>query len=147
MRWRITVSATIGLASGIFCGFLQTRLHQGAADFSWAIHLARRLLAHQNPYDTPFEQYPLTAAFFAFPFLRLQPELAAGLFWGIGSALLAFGLTRHGYTRLYVFFAYPYWAGSINAQWSLIITTSAFFPLLLTVTLVKPQLRLPVFLT
>ena len=147
MRWRITVSATIGLASGIFCWFLQMRLHQGAADFSWAIHLARRLLAHQNPYDTPFEQYPLAAAFFAFPFLRLQPELAAGLFWGIGSALLAFGLTRHGYTRLYVFFAYPYWAGSINAQWSLIITASAFFPLLLPVTMVKPQVGLPVFLT
>ncbi len=147
MRWRITVSATIGLASGIFCWFLQMRLHQGAADFSWAIHLARRLLAHQNPYDTPFEQYPLAAAFFAFPFLRLQPELAAGLFWGIGSALLAFGLTRHGYTRLYVFFAYPYCAGSINAQWSLIITASAFFPLLLPVTMVKPQVGLPVFLT
>jgi hypothetical protein len=147
MRWRIAVSATIGLASGMFCWFLMRRLHQGSADFTWALHLAQRLLARQNPYDTPLEQYPLTAAFFAFPFLHLQPELGAGLFWGIGSALLAFGLTRHGYIRLLIFFAYPYWAGIITAQWSPIVAASAFFPLLLPVTMVKPQVGLPIFLT
>jgi hypothetical protein len=147
MRLRIAISATIGIASGVFCWFLMKRLHQGAADFGWAIHLAQRLLARQNPYDTPFEQYPLTAAFFAFPFLRLQPEVAAAMFWGIGSSLLAFGLTRHGYTRLLIFFAYPYWAGIITAQWSLIIAASAFFPWLLPATMAKPQVGLPVFLT
>jgi hypothetical protein len=121
--------------------------HQGAADFQWAIHLADRLLARQNPYDTPFEQYPLTAALFALPFLRMPPELAAGLFWGISSGLLAFGLTRHGYTRLLIFFAYPYWAGILTAQWSPLIAASAFFPLLLPVTMAKPQVGLPVLLT
>ena len=111
MRWRIAVSAAIGFASGAFCWFLMKHFHQDAADFRWALHLAHRLLAQQNPYDTPLEQYPLTAALFALPFVRLQPELAAGLFWGISSLLLAFGLTRQGYTRLLIFFAYPYWAG------------------------------------
>ncbi len=74
--------------------------HQGAGDFGWAIHAAQRLLAGQNPYDTPLEQYPLTAAFFALPFVALRPEVAGALFYGISSALLAFGLTRHGYHRL-----------------------------------------------
>jgi len=147
MRWRIIVSVAIGLASGVFCWFFVGQLYHGAGDFTWAMHLAQRLLDRQNPYDTPLEQYPLTAAFFAFPFLRLQPEVAAGVFWGIGSALLAFALTRHGYARLLIFFAYPYWAGAITAQWSLIITASAFFPLLLPVTMAKPQVGLPVFLT
>jgi len=147
MRWRIAVSAAIGVATGALCWFLMKRLHQDAADFRWALHLAHRLLARQNPYDTPYEQYPLTAGILAVPFVRLQPELAAGLFWGISSSLLAFGLTRYGYTRLLIFFAYPYWAGILTVQWSPLIVASAFFPLLLPATLAKPQVGLPVFLT
>ena len=147
MRWRIVVSAAIGFATGAFCWFLMKRLHQDAADFRWALHLAQRLLAHQNPYDTPLEQYPLTAALFAFPFVRLPPELAAAFFWGISSFLLAFGLTRHGYTRLLIFLAYPYWAGIITVQWSPLIAASGFFPLLLPATMAKPQVGLPLVLT
>ena len=147
MRWRIAVSLAIGLASGAFCWFLMKHFHQDAADFRWALHLAERLLARQNPYDTPLEQYPLPAALFALPFVRMQPELAAGLFWGISSSLLAFGLSGHGYSRLLIFLAYPYWAGILTVQWSPIIAASAFFPLLLPVTMAKPQIGLPVFLT
>ncbi len=147
MRWRIAVSAAIGFASGALCWFLMKHFHQDAADFRWALHLAHRLLARQNPYDTPFEQYPLTAGLLAVPFVRLPPELAAGLFWGISSSLLAFGLTRHGYARLLIFFAYPYWAGILTVQWSPLIAASAFFPLLLPATMAKPQVGLPVFLT
>src|SRR5580693_8684064 len=83
MRWRIAVSAAIGFLSGTFCWFLMTRLHQDAADFRWAILLARHVVDGQNPYDTPHQLYPLTAAFFALPLLRLTPEVAAGIFWGI----------------------------------------------------------------
>lgn len=147
MRWRIAVSAAIGVASGAFCWYLMKHLHQDAADFRWALHLAQGILDHRNPYDTPLEQYPLTAGLFALPFLRLQPAVAAGVFWGISSALLAFGLTRHGYTRLLVFLAYPYWAGILTVQWSPIIAAAAFFPLLLPLTMAKPQVGLPVFLT
>jgi len=81
------------------------------------------------------------------PLLRLQPEIAAGVFYGISSSLLAFGLTRENYTRLRIFLAYPFWAGALTAQWSTIITASAFFPLLLPATMMKPQVGLPIFLT
>jgi hypothetical protein len=147
MRKRIAVAAVVGLASGTFCWFLLKHLHQYAGDFHWALHLAERLIARQNPYDTPLEQYPLPSAFVALPFLRLPPEVAAGLFCGISSALLAFGLTREGYGRLRVFLAFPFWAGVLTAQWPAIIAASAFFPILLPVTMMKPQVGLPVFLT
>jgi hypothetical protein len=147
MRRRIKVSAIVGLASGIFCWFLMKHLHQDAADFRWALHLAQRLLARQNPYDTPLEQYPLPAALFALPFVRLQPETAAALFYGLSSAALAFGLTRHSYRGLMIFLAYPYWAGMLAVQWSPVIAASAFFPVLLPLTMAKPQIGLPVFLT
>jgi hypothetical protein len=147
MKLRVVVSAAVGLASGIFCWFLMKHLHQDAADFRWALHLARQLLARQNPYDTPLEQYPLTAGLLALPFIRLQPEIAAGLFYGGSSAVLAFGLTRYSYRGLLIFLAYPYWAGLLTVQWSPIIAASALFPLLLPATMAKPQIGLPVFLT
>jgi hypothetical protein len=147
MRRRIAVSLAIGIASGLYCWYLLHRFHQGAADFQWAIRGAQHLLARRNPYDTPLEQYPMTAALFALPFVRIAPDLAGGIFFGISSGLLAFGLTRHGYARLLVFLAYPYWASILTAQWSPLITASAFFPLLLPVTLAKPQVGFPVALT
>jgi hypothetical protein len=123
------------------------RIYHGAADFGWAIYGAQRTLAHQNPYDTPLSQYPVTADFLALPFVHLQPAMAAGLFYGISSGLLAFGLTRNGYHRLFIFLAFPYWAGLITAQWCTIIAAGAFFPLLLPVVMAKPQVGLPVLLT
>src|SRR4051812_22889278 len=125
VKMRILVSTAIGIASGVFCWFLLTHFHQGAADFSWAIRAAKYLLSRKNPYDTPLEQYPMTAALFGLPFVWMPPEAAAGAFYGISSALLAFGLTRYGYHRLLVFLAYPYWAGILTAQWSPLILASA----------------------
>jgi hypothetical protein len=147
MRARIAASLAIGTVSGLFCWYLLHRFHQGAADFQWAIRGAQHLLKHSNPYDTPLEQYPMTAALFGVPFVGLTRELAAGIFFGISSGLLAFGLTRDGYTRLLVFLAFPYWAAMLTAQWSPLIMASAFFPLLLPVTLAKPQVGLPVAVT
>src|SRR5579864_2515363 len=62
MRLRLLIAAAIGLASGTFCWFLLAHFHQGAADFGWAVRAAQYWLAGKNPYDTPLEQYPLTAA-------------------------------------------------------------------------------------
>jgi len=135
------------VASAAFCSFLLLHFHQGGADFGWTVRVARLLLAGKNPYDTALEQYPLTAALFGLPFVWLRPEVASALFYGVSSALLAFGLTRHSYHRLLVFLAYPYWAGLLAVQWSVIIFASAFFPLLLPVTMAKPQIGLPVAMT
>jgi hypothetical protein len=147
MRLRILVSTAIGLASGIVCWFLLAHFHQGAGDFRWATAAAQYLLARQNPYTDSQQLYPLPAALFGLPFVKIPPTVAGGMFYGISSALLAFGLTRHGYHRLLVFFAYPYWAGMLAAQWGPLLMASAFFPLLLPATLAKPQTGIPVALT
>ncbi|MGH9510763.1 MAG: hypothetical protein ACRD2U_01365 [Terriglobales bacterium] len=119
----------------------------GAADFTWALQAARALLAHQNPYANPQQLYPLPVAIFGLPLLWLRPEVAAGMFYGISSALLAFGLTKSGYCRLLIFLAYPYWAGLLTAQWPPLIMAGSLLPLLLPAALAKPQLGLPVILT
>lgn len=147
MRRRITVAGLIGLGAGVFCWFLLAHVYRNAGDFQWALHLAQRLVAHQNPYDTPLEQYPLPAAFVGLPFLGMKPEIAGAAFYGISTFFLALGLTKENYGRLRVFLAYPYWAGLLTAQWCALIAASAFFPLLLPATMIKPQVGLPVFLT
>ena len=147
LRSRILVSLVVGLTSGLLCLSLMHRFGLGAGDFTWSLHLAERVLHHQNPYDTPLEQYPITAALFALPFVKLPHEIAAGIFFGTSSGLLAFGLVREGYHRLLIFMAYPYWIGLLYVQWSPIIAAAAFFPYLLPLTMAKPQVGLPVFIT
>jgi len=147
VRQRLFISAAIGTASGVFCWFLLAHFHQGAADFGWSIAAARDLLARRDPYAAPMQLYPLPSALFGLPFVWMRPEIAGGVFYGISSALMAFGLSRHGCHRLLVFMAYPYWAGFLTAQWPPLILASAFFPLLLPATLAKPQIGIPVFLT
>jgi len=144
MRIRMLVSSAVGTVSGCYCWFLLSHLHLGAADFDSAIRAAHALLAHQNPYTAKLQLYPLPAALFGLPFVALPPAIAAGIFYGISSALLAFGLTRSGYGRLFIFLAYPYWAGLITAQWSPLLMASAFFPLAMVAVLAKPQIGLPV---
>jgi hypothetical protein len=147
LRTRLLISAGMGVGTGIFCWFMMTRLGIGAGDFTWAILAARDLLAGHNPYARPLQFYPLPAALFGLPFIAMKPEVAAGVFYGASSGLLAFAVTRHGYHRLLIFLAYPYWAGILTAQWIPLIMASTFFPVLLPATLAKPQIGLPVALT
>lgn len=150
LRYRLVVSVVIGCASGWFCFRILTHLHAGAYDFNWALYPAREFLAGRNPYThmpPGAIGYPMTAVLLALPFTWLPDPLAAGLFFGISSALLALGLTREGYHRLFVFLAYPYWAGVLTAQWAPLVMAGAFFPVLLALTTMKPQIGLPVFLT
>jgi hypothetical protein len=147
VRLRIIISAAIGVASAVYCWFLLAHLRLGAGDFNWAIWAAQDLLAHRNPYQRPMQLYPIPSALFGLPFAWMPPEVAGGVFYGISSGLMAFGLSRNGFHRLFVFLAYPYWAGLIAAQWTPLLVASAFFPLLLPATLAKPHLGLPVLLT
>jgi hypothetical protein len=146
-KTRLLVALLIGLGTGIFCAYLMTHLRIGAGDFSWAIEAARDLLARRNPYSNPKQLYPLPAALFGLPFVLLKPEIAAGVFYGISSALLAFCVTRTGYHSLLIFFSYPYWAGILTAQWIPLIMAGTFLWWLTPAWMAKPQIGLPTALT
>jgi hypothetical protein len=144
------VAAAIGVVSGTLCWAFLHRFQLGGADFNWAYRAARALLSGNNPYaDTPAGTipYPLPAAFAALPFAAFPPELAAALFFGISSGLLALGLLRQGPERLLIFFAYPYWAALMAAQWTPLVMCTAFFPLAFAFWIAKPQIGAPVALT
>jgi hypothetical protein len=122
-------------------------LQQGAGDFNWAVWMARDLLAHRNPYDRPTQLYPLPAALFALPIAWLPRSVAGGIFYGVSSGLMAFGLTARGYDKLFVFLAYPFWAGTLTAQWTPLLFAAASFPVLLPAVLAKPQIGFPIAVT
>lgn len=149
-RYRALLSVLIGCASGLFCFRILSHLHAGAYDFAWALYPARELLAGRNPYShlpPGAIGYPLTAVILVLPLTWLSDPVAAGVFFGISSGMLALGVTRQGYHRLFVFLAYPYWAGLLTAQWVPLIMAGACFRSLLPLTTTKPQIGLPVFLT
>ena len=147
---RLLVAIAIGVASMLACWWLMRRLQIGAWDFNFALRAADDLIHHRDMFRPEYgasRLYPLTAGLFALPFVWLPREIAGGLFFGLSSAILALGLMRHGYTRLLIFLAYPYWASLITVQWTPLIAAVGVIPALLPVTLAKPQTGLPVALT
>ncbi len=144
------IASLIGIGSALLCWLVLKRFQLGAADFTWAIRAAQDLLAGRDPYDYAANAYaipyPLTAALIGLPFVCLPLEGGGALFFGLSSTLLAWGLTREGYTRLLIFLAYPYWGALITAQWSPHLATVAFFPALLPLVMAKPHIGLPVAL-
>ena len=143
-RTRALLSVGYGLFTGIFCWYLLRLFHLGGGDFTWAIRAAAALLARRNPYADPGQLYPLPAALFGLPFVHVRPEIAAGIFFGISTALLTFGITRNGLHHFLIFFAYPYWACLLSAQWIPLIMASTFFWWLAPAAIAKPQIGLPV---
>jgi hypothetical protein len=149
---RLPVAALIGLVAGGLCYHYQLASGRLAGDLGWAMYLINALIAGQDPYGystsvTPMA-YPLTAGLATAPLTLLPPEVAAGVFFGLSSALMALGLTRDGaWWRLLTFAAMPFWAALITVQWSPLLFAVALFPALLPLTLCKPHVGLPVALT
>lgn len=149
-RTNFAVATAIGVVSATLCWTFLHHFQLRGADFGWAYYAARALVSGENPYaNTPpgTIPYPLPAAVAALPFAPFTPDLGAALFFGISSGLLALGLIRKGPERLLIFFAYPYWAALMTAQWMPLIMCSAFFPLALAFCVAKPQIGAPVALT
>lgn len=144
---RIAVALLVGCLSGFPCWAIHGK--PVANDFYWTLQAAHDLLTGHNPYDGGFQvaPYPLPAAIIGLPFAFLEARLAGALFFGASSALLAFGLSRDGYSRLLVFLAFPYWMALLDVQWSPLIMAGALIPWLLPATLAKPQIGAPVLLT
>lgn len=145
---RILISLGVMLASALVCWRVLDKFDLAGADFYWAVRAAGDLLTGRDPYNYPFHSYaipyPLPAAFVGLPFVPFSPEVGAGLFFGISSGLLAFGITRYGYQRLLIFLSYPYFAALTMAQWSPLLMAGAFLPILLPAILVKPHIGLPI---
>ena len=129
---------------------------EGGGDFFFVWKSVRSLFAGHNPYhiaprgpENPAGdplQYPLPALLIVAPFAWLPLPVAGGLFLGVSSALLAFGLLREGYHRLPIFMGAPFLMAISLGQWSPLVTAAALEANLGFVFAAKPNLGVPAWL-
>ncbi len=140
----------IGALAAYVSHHVRLRYNPGAGDFNWALNTAHALIHGHDPYAfTPSSllvAYPLPVAFFGLPLLWLPEILAATVFSGISSGLLAYGILKSNQPwRLLIFLTFPYWFALSYAQWSPLIAAAWFLPVLAPLlVLVKPHIALPV---
>ena len=149
LRYRLLIASIIAEIAGILCYVLNPWITDQAIDFMWSIQAANNLLSNTDPYHRlaheHFIPYPLIAAIIGLPIAWLPPRLAASLFLGLSSGLLAFGLTRNGqWWRLLVFVSAPYAMALKSVQWSPLLFAVLLLPTLIPVTLCKPTLGMAV---
>jgi hypothetical protein len=156
-RRRIVLALIIGVIAGLLCSSYSVRFGRGAGDVAMPICMGQAMLARQDPYAvcrgvhsdgvTPNQANPLTTALITLPLVALAPSLAAGIFFGLSSALLAYAVAREGADRLLIFLAFPYWQALQTVQWAPLLVAVALMPALLPLALAKPHVALPIFLT
>lgn len=153
---RLLLAVLVGIASFCLCTWNLQRRGWEAGDFTFSWRAANCLLAGANPYTEirpvgvyPYQTYfyyPLTAALATLPLAGLPPELAGGAFFGLGSGLLAFALSRYGWRYLPLFLSAPYIVAGAVAQWSPLLLSAALLPGLEWLLSCKPNLGAALFL-
>jgi hypothetical protein len=149
----VVLAIAIGVASGVVCWALARR-PEAVPDFLYPYTAARLFLHGQNPYEAmrgtpgalpPFDEpffYPFTTVLAALPFAALPAGAAAGLFFGLSSALLAFFITRDGLWRIHIFASAPFIVATTLAQFSPLLTIVALAPAAGFLATLKPNLGL-----
>lgn len=123
-----------------------------AGDYTWYWRAARALLDGHSPYavikpvgpypfDTGFN-YPMTTAILMLPFAHLSPALGSAIVMGIGTFLLAFGITREGFGRLAVFGSVPFFVCLESGQLAPLLAAAALIPAVSWLASMKPNLGL-----
>jgi hypothetical protein len=154
-RRRLAVAVAIGAASALFAGWcLSTARVPSDFEFFW--RAARAVLGGADPYafrpntpDWPLPDpffYPLPAIFPALPLAALSLPVAGAVFMGLSGALLAFGISREGPHRLWLFASGAYVMALKLGQVSPLLLAVAFVPALGFLLPFKPQIGVPVFL-
>jgi hypothetical protein len=119
------------------------------SDFDQVWAGARALWQHKDPYVVvgPGREfgwrwplyYPLPALIAVAP-LGLVPVIAArAIFGGLSAALLAWGITRDGWSRLPIFLSVSFMVTMELGQWSAIYAAAFFIPALAATGFAKPN--------
>jgi hypothetical protein len=153
MRRRVAVAAA--LATVAFCLTYYKMLQEPggmAGDYTWYWRAARALIDGHSPYDVikpvgpyPFDQgfnYPMTTAMMIVPLAWMNPALGSAIVMGIGTFLLAFGITRDGYARLPLFGSIPFFVCLESGQLAPLLAAAALIPAASWLSSMKPNLGL-----
>ncbi len=149
--------ALVALMLGLFFGGISYRFHNNracspAGDLTWPLHGAQRLIKGANPYAHPSPcdmalWYPLPALLVVMPLVSLPPSLAAGIFIGVSTALLVYGIARHGQPwQLLMLLAPQYIYAVLTVQWSPLLLASAILGQVSVIAIMKPTIGAAIIL-
>jgi hypothetical protein len=147
----------VAIAVGELCGLLAWATQSvGRTDWAQIWYGARALTHGVNPYSVVgpgrlFEWqfpllYPLPALVIRVPFSLAPLAVAVGLFAGCSAALLAFGLTKHGWSKLLLLAGAPFVLSVLSGQWSVLLTAAVLVPPLGFLFVAKPTVGAALFL-
>jgi hypothetical protein len=148
---RFVVAIAVGLFFGGFNAWLIRPVgpNRGLSDFLVYWLAAKALLSGVDPYtDVPLHYgtglfAPATIGVIAMPFTWMPPHIAAPVFFGIACGLLAFAITKDGWTRLLIFAGAPMWHSVLIAQVTPLLVGAAFYSLGWGLLTAKPNIALP----
>lgn len=150
---RVAVAAALAITASILTYFKMRNEPGGTAyDFTWYWRAARALIDGHSPYAVikpvgpfPFDQgfnYPMTTAIMMVPFSWMRPALGSAVVMGIGTFLLAFGITRESFERLPIFGSIPFFVCLESGQLAPLIAAAAVIPAVSWLSTMKPNIGL-----
>lgn len=149
---RALVALAVGVAAASYAYLLARTLLGFQTDFDQIWVAARALSAGADPFlavgpgrEFPWElpfYYPLPAAIIATPLGPLPLWTARAAFIGGTSALLAWVLTRDGWSRIPLFVSMAFVQCVVLVQWSPLLMAATIAPALGGLMVVKPNLGL-----
>ena len=156
MRRRVAVAAALAIAAALLTYYKMLQEPGGmAADYTWYWRAARAIIDGYSPYDVikpvgpyPFDQgfnYPITTAMLVVPLAWLTPAIGSAILMGIGTFLLAFGITRDGYEQLPIFGSVPFFVCLESVQLAPLLAAAALIPAASWMCSLKPNLGLAAF--
>ncbi len=154
LRSRAIAAFAIGLAAGGLCA-LKAATNVVTMDFAFFWRAARLFANGTNPYPLRPDDaiWTLPDAFFypgptlvvAWPLHFFTMPVAAGIFFGGGSAWLAWRLSRDGLWRLWLLGGPAFIMAAILGQWSHLIVVGALIPGAAFLLACKPNIGLASF--
>jgi hypothetical protein len=150
---RIAVAVAFGIAAACLTYYKMLQEPGGmAADYTWYWRAARALLDGHSPYAVikpvgpyPFDvgfNYPMTTAIMMVPLSHLRPALGSAIVMGFGTFLLAFGITREGFSRLPIFGSVPFFVCLESVQLAPLLAAAALIPAMSWLSSMKPNIGL-----
>ena len=151
-KHRLIVAAMLGIATAVYVLLLGRANPDFTSDFDQVWAGARALWQNRDPYVVvgPGREfgwrwplyYPLPALVAVGP-LGLLPVLAARtVFAGASAALLAWAITRDGWSRLPIFLSVSFMVTMELGQWSALYAAAFFIPAIGVVGFAKPNFGL-----
>ena len=124
-------------------------------DFYFPLCGARALLSGGDPYaachvifDHEYPQNPMTTILAAVPFAWMGDTAGGIAMFAATVSLLVYGILRYGQPwQLLILTGLPFWHSFYAQQWSVLFAAIYVMPVLLPLSIIKPQLSIPLVLT